>query len=229
MALDNATASGAKEGTRVLSTPITVRRQTSTVGALSKRVLDLLLALSLLAALSIPIFLLAVAVKVTSPGPVIFRQLRVGRNGRLFTSYKFRSMYVDAEGRRKEIQHLNEVSGPIFKIRNDPRITRIGRFLRRTSLDELPQLFNVVRGEMSLVGPRPALMPEVVRYEPSHLRRLTVKPGMTGRWQVSGRSELPFDEMMQLDLDYVDRWSFWLDLSLLLRTIPAVVSGRGAY
>ena len=172
---------------------------------------------------------IALAIKLTSAGPILFHQPRVGRGGRLFSSLKFRSMYLDAEDRLEEVKHLNEQDGPIFKIRRDPRITSIGRLLRRTSLDELPQLFNVLLGDMSLVGPRPALMPEVLGYEPWQLRRITVKPGLTGLWQVSGRSDLPFETMMRLDADYIGRWSIWLDIWLLVRTIPAVISGRGAY
>jgi lipopolysaccharide/colanic/teichoic acid biosynthesis glycosyltransferase len=154
----------------------------------------------------------------------------LGRNGREFTVYKFRSMWQDAERRLSEVAGLNEVNdGPIFKMRNDPRITGVGRYLRKTSLDELLQLWNVLKGDMSLVGPRPPLASEVVKYEDWQLRRLTVKPGMTGLWQVSGRSNLGFIEMVELDLQYIDTWSIWRDIVLLLRTPLAVISARGAY
>lgn len=228
MVIDDASAVS-QDTPRLLSTPIVETRSTSRSAALVKRLFDLLVASAALLVFAIPMTAIAIGVKVTSPGPVFFRQLRVGKNGRFFVSYKFRSMYVDAEDRFAEVKHLNEAKGPIFKIRNDPRITSVGRFLRRTSLDELPQIFNVLRGDMSVVGPRPPLMREVVRYRSWQVRRLTVKPGMTGLWQVSGRSELGFDEMMDLDLHYVDHWSIWLDMSLVLRTLPAVLSGRGAY
>jgi lipopolysaccharide/colanic/teichoic acid biosynthesis glycosyltransferase len=195
----------------------------------AKRLLDLGATVALLALFALPMLAIGLAVRLTSPGPILFRQLRVGRGGRFFTSYKFRSMYIDAEERMVEVAHLNEAEGPIFKIRQDPRTTPFGRFLRRSSLDELPQLFNVLRGDMSLVGPRPGLMSEVLNYEPWQLERLTVKPGLTGLWQVSGRSELSFDDMVRLDLEYIRRRSFPLDVWLLLRTIPAVLSARGAY
>lgn len=215
-------------GPRLMVTPLTVTQADVGLGKVSKRCLDIVVALAVLALAALPMLCIALAIRLTSPGPVLFRQLRVGKGGRLFTMYKFRSMYQDAELRLAEVMHLNEAVGPIFKIRNDPRVTPIGRWLRRTSLDELPQLFNVLRGEMSLVGPRPPLMREVLDYEPWHLERLTVKPGITGLWQVSGRSNLPFQEMMRLDIEYVIHWSLWLDLRLLALTIVTVLSGRGA-
>ncbi len=171
---------------------------------------------------------LALAIHVSSGSPVFFGQQRVGRFGRSFTMWKFRTMVPDAERRLAEVASHNEVDGPAFKLRGDPRITPIGAFLRRTSLDELPQLWNVLRGEMSLVGPRPPLRSEVDRYERWQLRRLSMKPGLTGLWQVSGRSNLPFERWMALDLEYIDRWSLWLDLLVLARTVPAVVRGTGA-
>jgi lipopolysaccharide/colanic/teichoic acid biosynthesis glycosyltransferase len=183
----------------------------------------------ILAILAVPMLVIAIAISVSSPGPIFFRQLRVGRGGRFFTIYKFRSMREDAESRQAALAHLNEVSGPIFKIKRDPRLIPVGRIIRRLSLDEAPQLFNVLKGEMSLVGPRPALMREVLLYEPWQLIRLTSRPGMTGIWQISGRSEVSFEEMMAMDMRYVRGWSLWLDLSLLLRTVPALVRGRGAY
>ncbi|MEM7014589.1 MAG: sugar transferase [Verrucomicrobiota bacterium] len=194
-----------------------------------KAMFDWLGALFFAIVLSPVLAFLALAIKLGSNGPVIFKQTRVGRNGRHFTLYKFRSMYVDAEERRQQLQDKNERDGPVFKIKNDPRITTIGRFLRRSSLDELPQLFNVLKGEMSLVGPRPPLQSEVDEYHRFQRRRLSMPPGMTGLWQVSGRSNLSFDESMELDLSYIDNWSFWLDLKLLFRTAFAIVRGTGAY
>ncbi len=160
---------------------------------------------------------------------MLFRQERVGRGGTRFYLLKFRSMRQDADRIVQELLAYNEATGPLFKMRNDPRLTRVGRVLRRWSLDEWPQLWNVLKGEMSLVGPRPPLPREVEQYEPWHYRRLEVSPGITGLWQVSGRSELSFDEMVMLDLYYIENWSLGLDLRILLRTIPAVFRGRGAY
>lgn len=196
-----------------------------------KRALDVLVA-SLMLALSAPLWpLIALAIRLDSPGPVLFRQVRVGRNGARFVAYKFRSMVADAEADywQAKLVALNEASGPLFKMRSDPRLTRVGRIIRRLSLDELPQLINVLRGEMSLVGPRPPVPREVEQYADWHRRRLAVAPGLTGLWQVSGRSSLTFDEMVLLDLWYVEHWSLLLDLKILLRTIPAVLSARGAY
>jgi exopolysaccharide biosynthesis polyprenyl glycosylphosphotransferase len=190
---------------------------------------DYLLATALLAALS-PLFLiLAALVRATSRGPALFRQTRVGTDGREFTVYKFRSMVTDAEDRLSELAHHDEGNGVQFKIRADPRITPVGNVLRRFSLDELPQLLNVLRGNMSLVGPRPPLPSEVAGYTGDEIRRLRVRPGMTGLWQVSGRSDLTWDESLRLDLRYVDNWSLSLDLSILWRTVRAVTQGSGAY
>ncbi|PYR93204.1 MAG: hypothetical protein DMF84_09400 [Acidobacteria bacterium] len=173
--------------------------------------------------------LIALAVKLTSRGPVLFKQVRAGANGRPFVMHKFRSMCEGAESLQAELAGANEMSGPVFKIRNDPRLTPLGRFLRRSSFDELPQLWNVLRGEMSLVGPRPPVPSEVIRYEAWQRRRLSMKPGLTCLWQVSGRSEIAdFDQWMKLDLQYIDSWSLTLDLQILARTVPAVVTGRGA-
>ena len=196
---------------------------------LLKRAIDL--ALIILAA---PVLLLlagviALAVKCDSPGPAIFKQRRVGRGGRPFTAYKFRTMVLDAEARKAELSELNEADGPVFKMRDDPRMTRIGRFLRRASLDEIPQFWNVLRDEMSLVGPRPQLPEEVALYENWHRRRLEVKPGLTGLWQVLGRSDTSFDEMVRLDIYYAENWSPGMDLRIMIETIPAVLSGKGAY
>ncbi len=171
----------------------------------------------------------ALAVRLDSKGPVLFRQTRVGRYGREFQIYKFRTMHTDAERRLAEIRHLNEGDGVLFKMQNDPRITRVGKHLRRLSLDELPQLFNVIGGTMSLVGPRPPLQAEVAAYPRDARRRLAVRPGMTGLWQVSGRSDLPWEEAVRLDLRYVENWSLSLDLVILLRTLTAVWRGAGAY
>jgi len=196
--------------------------------ARAKRALDLTLATLALAALA-PVFaLVALAIRLESPGPVIFRQVRAGRGARPFVFYKFRSMGVDAEQQRAGLAHSNEQSGPVFKMRADPRLTRIGGFLRRWSLDELPQLWNVVRGDLSLVGPRSPTFDEVAQYERWQRRRLAVTGGLTCLWQVSGRSRIGFVEWMRLDLRYVARRGLALDLGLLLRTLPAVLSGRGA-
>jgi exopolysaccharide biosynthesis polyprenyl glycosylphosphotransferase len=202
---------------------------TSQLALMSKRVVDVALA-ALVLLLALPISLLiAAAIKVTSGGgSVLFRQTRCGLNGRFFTLYKFRTMVEDAEERRREILHLNEMNGPVFKLRSDPRVTLIGRFLRKFSLDELPQFWNVLRGDMSLVGPRPPIPEEVARYQRWQRRRLAMKPGLTCLWQISGRNEIDFDRWMQLDLEYIDSWSPLLDFKILLKTIPVVLSGRGA-
>jgi exopolysaccharide biosynthesis polyprenyl glycosylphosphotransferase len=175
--------------------------------------------------------LLAVAgvlIRLEDGGPVLFRQVRCGLNGRRFELLKLRTMVSGADSHKESLLPRNEMSGPVFKIRLDPRVTRVGAFLRRFSIDELPQLWNVLRGDMALVGPRPPVPEEVARYERWQRRRLSMKPGMTGLWQVSGRSEIDFDEWMKLDLRYIDNWSFWLDLKILLKTFPAVISGKGA-
>jgi exopolysaccharide biosynthesis polyprenyl glycosylphosphotransferase len=174
--------------------------------------------------------LLAAIIKLTSPGPVFFKQVRVGRNGKRFIIYKFRSMYIDAEERKKELLAHNELSGAVFKIRNDPRVTMIGRIMRALSLDELPQFINVFRGEMSLVGTRPPTPDEVVKYEKWHHRRISVKPGITGLWQVSGRNKITdFDEIVRLDLKYIDMWSIWLDIKIIIKTLAVLFWRDGAY
>jgi exopolysaccharide biosynthesis polyprenyl glycosylphosphotransferase len=195
----------------------------------AKRALDVGLAGLLLVALA-PVFALAaLLIRLDSPGPVFFAQERVGLNKRRFRMHKFRTMAPDAESRLAQLEHLNEADGPNFKIKHDPRVTRAGRFLRRSSIDELPQLWNVLRGEMSLVGPRPLPMRDVDGFEDDrHRRRFSIRPGLTGLWQVSGRNDLPFDTWMELDLQYIDAWSLGLDLQILARTIPAVLSGQGA-
>jgi len=194
-----------------------------------KRAMDVLISAFGLVVFSPLMLLIALAIKLDSPGPVIFKQTRVGKGGALFTCYKFRSMCVGAEKQIEKLRARNEASGPLFKIRDDPRRTRVGRIIRRMSLDELPQLWNVLRGEMSLIGPRPPLPSEVQKYESWHRRRLEVPPGITGLWQVSGRSNLTFDEMVLLDVYYIENWSPMLDLRILLRTIPTVLLGSGAY
>ncbi|MHC3473966.1 exopolysaccharide biosynthesis polyprenyl glycosylphosphotransferase [Streptomyces sp. 7R007] len=202
----------------------------SRASRLPKELLDRSLAAALLLLLALPMLLIALIVRLDSSGPAFFRQQRVGRYGDHFTMLKFRTMRQDSESLRAELAHLNQNSdGLLFKVKEDPRITRVGSFLRRSSLDELPQLINVVRGQMSLVGPRPPLPEEVEEYTADIKRRLLVKPGLTGLWQVSGRSDLPWDEAVRLDLGYVDNWSMGLDLSILVRTGSAVVRGTGAY
>ena len=195
-----------------------------------KRCLDVVgagLALLVLA----PVFaVIALLVKATSHGPVLFMQDRIGKGGRLFRFYKFRTMVLDAEARKAELEHLNEMSGPVFKIARDPRITRVGAWLRKSSLDELPQFWNVLKGDMSLVGPRPPVPDEVERYTKREAQRLSVTPGMTGLWQVSGRSTISgFDAWVDIDLRYVNEWSLWLDLRILAKTPVVVISTRGAH
>lgn len=197
--------------------------------AVLKRTLDLVSALVVLLIVWPVMMVAAAAVRLDSPGPVLFRQQRVGRDGRLFTILKFRTMTDDAEDRIDQLADLNEAGHHFFKIRRDPRVTKVGRLLRKWSIDETPQLWNVVRGDMSLVGPRPPLPREVARYETWHMRRLRVRPGITGLWQVSGRSEVPFDEAVRLDLFYIENWSVGLDLTIMARTVRAVLGGNGAY
>jgi exopolysaccharide biosynthesis polyprenyl glycosylphosphotransferase len=196
---------------------------------LLKRALDVVIAVVGLFGLSPLILLTAAIIRLDSPGPVLFKQKRVGERGRLFDIHKFRSMQVGAEEQQAELMTRNEASGPLFKIKADPRLTRFGRFLRRSSLDELPQLINVLRGEMSVVGPRPGLPSEVAEYQAWHRQRLEVPPGITGLWQVSGRSDVTFDEMCLLDIYYIENWSLALDLVIMLRTIPRVLFAEGAY
>jgi exopolysaccharide biosynthesis polyprenyl glycosylphosphotransferase len=199
------------------------------VRKLLKTAFDVVVALVLLVLLLPVMLAVGVAVRLTTSGPALFRQERVGRAGAPFTLLKFRSMYDDAERRLAELTHLNEHDGVLFKLRNDPRVTPLGKFLRKYSLDELPQLVNVVRGQMSLVGPRPPLPSEVARYDGHAHRRLLVKPGITGLWQVSGRSDLSWEETVRLDLQYVENWSLGLDISVLAKTTIAVFRSRGAY
>jgi exopolysaccharide biosynthesis polyprenyl glycosylphosphotransferase len=194
-----------------------------------KRIFDIVLSFTSLVILSPLLLAIAAMIKITSPGPVLFQQTRCGLGGRRFTLYKFRSMINNAEQMRAELHQLNELDGPVFKISDDPRITTVGRWLRRFSLDELPQLWNIFSGEMSFVGPRPAVPEEVDQYEDWQRRRLRMRPGLTCIWVLEGRSHVDFNRWMQLDLKYIDTWSLWLDTKIFLRTIPIVLSGRGAY
>lgn len=198
--------------------------------SLAKQIIDYIGAFTMILVLSPVLLICALAIKSTSQGPILFRQKRSGINGRPFTMYKFRSMNTNAEQRKHELEAMNEMTGPVFKVSNDPRITPIGKFLRQYSLDELPQLINVLQGSMSLVGPRPLPVDETKRFEDlSHRRRLSVKPGLTCLWQISGRNEVKeFSDWVRLDLEYIDNWSLWLDIKILIRTIPAVFNGTGA-
>lgn len=194
-----------------------------------KRLMDLFFGFLLFLVSAIPMLIIAVLIKLDSPGPILFKQKRIGRYGQEFIAYKFRSMREGADQEQAALNDLNEARGPLFKIRDDPRRTRVGRWIRRMSLDELPQLWNVLRGEMSLVGPRPPMPNEVEQYQEWHKRRLDVRPGITGLAQVSGRSDLTFDETALLDIYYIENWSPWMDLAILLKTIPTVLLARGAY
>ena len=195
-----------------------------------KEVIDRVGAFLALALMAIPIMFVALVIRITSRGPVIFRQRRAGKHGKPFVMFKFRSMSDDAEMRRAELEPFNQMHGPVFKVEADPRITPFGRWLRRTSMDELPQLVNVVIGDMSLVGPRPLPLYEVEKFQhTAQRRRLSVKPGLTCLWQISGRNQVrDFSDWVKLDLDYIDRWSLGLDFKILLRTVPAVITGLGA-
>jgi len=197
---------------------------------LLKQIIDIFGALFLIILSAVPLLMAALAIRLSSPGPVLFRQRRCGLNGRPFTMLKFRTMVSDAEQRKMELAALNEMTGPVFKLSNDPRVTAVGRILRKWSIDEFPQLFNVLRGEMSLVGPRPLPVDEVERFDdPAHRRRLSVKPGLTCLWQGRGRNNVrDFKEWVRLDLEYIDNWSIWLDVKILCRTVPVVLVGTGA-
>ncbi len=205
------------------------RFQSSYKRLLIKRVMDIAGGLvgMLITLLFFPF--VAIAIKLDSPGPVLFSQVRIGRNGRRFKIYKFRSMYIDAEERKKELEKQNEMQGLMFKMENDPRITRVGKFIRKTSIDELPQFYNVVKGDMSLVGTRPPTADEFEKYNQYYRRRISMTPGLTGLWQVSGRSEIEnFDDVVKYDLEYIDGWSLTLDIKILLRTVWVVIAGRGS-
>jgi len=197
---------------------------------LVKRIFDAVVS-ALLLVLLLPVFLaVAAAIRLEDPGPILFKQMRVGRWGTLFTMWKFRSMYTDAEERKKELMTQNEMAGGVlFKMKDDPRITKVGRIIRKASIDELPQLWNVLKGEMSLVGPRPPVPQEVDQYSLADRRRLEVIPGITCIWQVSGRSDIPFDQQVELDVQYIESQSFWVDIKILLKTVPALLFGTGAY
>lgn len=196
---------------------------------LVKHILDIIFTILAFIMLS-PVFLItAIAIKIDSKGPIFYTQSRVGKNGKQFKMYKFRSMCSDADEMLQELHHLNEKDGPIFKISNDPRVTKIGRIIRKASIDELPQLFNILRGEMTIVGPRPPLIHEVEQYTPYQAQRLTVSPGLTCYWQINGRSELSFEEWVELDLKYINERGFITDLKIILKTIPVVLLGVGAY
>jgi len=196
---------------------------------LLKRAMDFGLTLTVMPLVLPLMAVIALAIELDSPGPVLFKQVRVGQSKRRFLLYKFRTMVEGSEELQAQLEHLNEAEGPIFKIKNDPRVTRVGRWLRRTSLDELPQLFNVLRGEMSLVGPRPLPVRDVSLFDRGiQRRRFSVKPGLTGSWQVSGRSDLGFSEWLRLDLWYIEHWSLGLDLRILVQTVPAVLRAHGA-
>jgi len=237
--------------TRVLERPYHIARMSSTICSIGpypaltyhnvvlnvysqfvKRIIDLLGSLFGIIVFGIPMIIVAILIKLDSKGPVIFKQERVGRNGRRFKMYKFRSMVADAEARKKELEEQNDVEGGfMFKIKDDPRITRVGRFIRKTSIDELPQLFNVLFGTMSLVGTRPPTVDEVEKYDTRHWRRLSIKPGITGMWQTSGRSEITdFEEVVALDTYYIDNWSIWMDIKIIVKTvIQLIVKRTGAY
>jgi len=193
-----------------------------------KRVCDIAGSFFALLLFSPLLLLVAALVKLTSRGPILFKQVRVGVHGKKFNMLKFRSMVTDAEALKASLAHMNEQTGPVFKMQNDPRVTKIGRFIRRYSIDELPQLINVLRGDMSIVGPRPPVLPEVAQYEPWQRRRLSVRPGLTCLWQVSGRNQISFEEWMYLDMQYIDHWSLKNDINLILKTIPVVLTGKGA-
>jgi exopolysaccharide biosynthesis polyprenyl glycosylphosphotransferase len=212
--------------------PVLVFRSTPEASweGVSKQLLDFVGSLLLLVVLALPLAAVALLIKCTSPGPIFFRQKRSGVNGQPFTLYKFRTMVTNAEQLQHELAAMNEMKGPVFKVTNDPRVTPIGRYLRKFSIDEFPQLYNVLRGEMSLVGPRPLPVDEVKRFSDlAHRRRLSVKPGLTCLWQISGRNNLSdFRDWVRLDLEYIDNWSLWLDLKILWRTVPIVLSGAGA-
>jgi len=212
--------------------PVLVYRTTPTIsyGLVAKRLMDIVGAIFLMLLMGLPMLVVAVLIRLTSPGPAIFSQNRSGLHGRPFRMYKFRSMVTNAEQARAELEARNEMSGPVFKVNNDPRVTTFGHWLRRTSFDELPQLWNVLKGEMSLVGPRPLPLYETANFgDVSQRRRMSMRPGLTCLWQVRGRSKISdFNDWVRLDLEYIDRWSLWLDIEILLRTVPVVLFGWGA-
>ena len=194
-----------------------------------KRAIDIIGAISGLLLLSPVIVIVACAIKFTSKGPIFFSQKRVGKNGELFDMYKFRSMVVNAEELKEKLAHQNEMSGPMFKMKDDPRVTKVGKFIRRTSLDEIPQLWNVLKGDMSLVGPRPSLPKEVKQFEKWMYKRLTIKPGLTCYWQVSGRNNIDFEDWMKLDINYVEDRNLWIDIKLILKTVGVLFGDKNAH
>lgn len=194
-----------------------------------KRLVDVVVASLLLALFAIPLAIVAIAIKIDSPGPLFYPHVRVGHHGRRFRMYKFRSMRVDADRAKQGLLPKNQTDAPLFKLKDDPRRTRVGRFIRRFSIDEFPQLFNVVQGHMSLVGPRPGLPEEAAQYNDYHAHRVIAVPGMTGLWQVNGRSLLPFEKMVELDVLYAREWSLWLDFAILIKTVPVILGGKGAF
>lgn len=217
---------------RAAAPPLPLRPPPALISPLyhvAKRTVDIVGAAGALLMLLPLLLAVAVAIRLESRGPVLYSQFRLGEHGIPFRFYKFRSMVVDADRQRQALADRNEVTGPVFKMRVDPRITRVGRLIRKLSIDEMPQLWHVLRGQMSLVGPRPPIPEEVEHYEPWQRERLAVKPGLTCIWQISGRSDIPFERWVELDIQYVRTRHFWLDMRLLLLTIPAVLTGRGAY
>jgi lipopolysaccharide/colanic/teichoic acid biosynthesis glycosyltransferase len=200
---------------------------TTRLGLFLKKIMDVVLSTIVLVLLWPLMLFIAIAIKLESPGPVIYRSLRLGKGGRKFRCYKFRTMVAGSDKLKENLRRLNQRRGPFFKIANDPRVTRLGRFLRKYSLDELPQLWNVLRGDMSLVGPRPHPLDDCARYRSEHRRRLVVKPGVTGLWQVLARANPSFEICMMLDLGYIEKWSLLLDCKILMKTIPAVMAGEG--
>ena len=214
------------KGIRVEFDNIDVNRKR--IYEISKRAIDIIGAGSGLLLLSPVIAIVACAVKFTSKGPVFFSQKRVGKNGELFDMYKFRSMVVNAEELKEKLAHQNEMSGPMFKMKDDPRVTKVGKFIRKTSLDELPQLWNVLKGDMSLVGPRPSLPKEVAQFEKWMYKRLSVKPGLTCFWQVSGRNNIDFEDWMKLDIKYVDERNIWIDIKLIFKTVLVLFGDKNA-
>jgi exopolysaccharide biosynthesis polyprenyl glycosylphosphotransferase len=207
---------------------IEIERKESAIYNIAKRALDIIASTLGLIILSPILLVVAILIKLESKGPAIFSQKRIGLNKKEFKMYKFRSMVQNAEELKEKLAKENEMSGPMFKMKNDPRVTKVGRFIRKTSIDELPQLINVLKGEMSLVGPRPSLPKEVSKFEPWMLRRLSVKPGLTCYWQVSGRNNIDFEDWMKLDLQYVNDRSFWLDLKLILKTATVLFGDKNA-
>ncbi len=197
--------------------------------AVAKRIFDFVFATCALFALSVPMIIVAFIIKMTDRGPIFFKQVRVGKGGQFFYCYKFRSMCVDAEKKKQELMHLNEASGPVFKIKADPRVTPIGVFIRKMSIDEFPQFINVLKGDMSIVGPRPPIPSEVDQYGDHERKRLAIPPGITCLWQIGGRSNVTFERWVELDIEYIETMTFWKDIVIILKTVPAVLKSSGAH